>query len=579
MNPKLLKLKPKRYLCPYCGEWHEWELNYPLEDYDGEEWEIYDSWEGEYVVSTGVADLRCPNDLEDYDDRHIYFRFKEGKCYFKTFSECDSKKEIDSRILINDIVESDKKPRVIFHVPFTSETEVNNMSCEDCGSKDVCIVCKLGEKNDGYHMEIPFGFEFDKDDYMRYSNVWRLAHEQALKEQRQNARKWASQNGQRNKQAGNCQEQVTEATQPKDKEETTMGATMKTSIISQLYEKSPKENIETIKAWAEQYKPVLQWAVPVAAVYGAYRILNSGEFDLSVNNIAETCEKQLGFKVELLENKKALKELMVIGGLSAGAYGALKIISGIFGENEKKDVSVEELEDGMSQLENVSKKFAWIQPKTEDMLPIALSVILVYIALHKPNASGKIAGKVSNFAEDVKIRFETYFDLAKLFVQDKFNMDLSNDKDQKKLRICGFLVASLAIFAILYGKKVLETKSDGEEESEEGHEKSSKTMESFAEQAKKIIAKIAPTMYTTLITFLVSKKILMLEDSTETLVENGNNEEAPSEPASATDETMPGVAEEEQEGMDWAKSDMSANYQSAQPMQPSQPTQPTQDDF
>ena len=158
-------------------------------------------------------------------------------------------------------------------------------------------------------------------------------------------------------------------------------------------------------------------------------------------------------------------------------------------------------------------------------------------------------------------------------------MDLSNDKDQKKLRICGFLVASLAIFAILYGKKVLETKSDGEEESEEGHEKSSKTMESFAEQAKKIIAKIAPTMYTTLITFLVSKKILMLEDSTETLVENGNNEEAPSEPASATDETMPGVAEEEQEGMDWAKSDMSANYQSAQPMQPSQPTQPTQDDF
>ena len=222
MNPKLLKLKPKRYLCPYCGEWHEWELSNPLEDYDGEEWEIYDSWEGEYVVSTGVADLRCPNDLEDYDDRHIYFRFKEGKCYFKTFSECDSKKEIDSRILINDIVESDKKPRVIFHVPFTSETEVNNMSCEDCGSKDVCIVCKLGEKNDGYHMEIPFGFEFDKDDYMRYSNVWRLAHEQALKEQRQNARKWASQNGQRNKQAGNCQEQVTEATQPKDKEETTM---------------------------------------------------------------------------------------------------------------------------------------------------------------------------------------------------------------------------------------------------------------------------------------------------------------------------------------------------------------------
>ena len=544
MNPKLLKLKPKRYLCPYCGEWHEWELNYPLEVYDGEVYEASFICSNQPIGCNKGKYTIFFRDCNDYDFDYCFYS-TEPLCKRANF-------ELEGKIKIKAITESSDEPRVTFKVPFKPRKTVGTYECLDCDSRRVCNLVSLSDAGYDDHMEIPFGFEFDRDDYMQYSNVGRLAREQALKAQRN--------------------------TEPKDKEETTM----KTSIMSQLYEKSPKENIETIKAWAEQYKPVLQWAVPVAAVYGAYRILNSGEFDLSVNNIAETCEKQLGFKVELLENKKALKELMVIGGLSAGAYGALKLISGIFGENEKKDVSVEELEDGMSQLENVSKKFAWIQPKTEDMLPIALSVILVYIALHKPNASGKIAGKVSNFAEDVKIRFETYFDLAKLFVQDKFNMDLSNDKDQKKLRICGFLVASLAIFAILYGKKILETKSDGEEESEEGHEKSNKTMESFAEQAKKIIAKIAPTMYTTLITFLVSKKILMLEDSTETLDENGNNEEASSEPASATDETMPGVAEEEQEGMDLAKSDMSAHYQSGQPIQPSQPTQltqPTQDDF
>ena len=335
-------------------------------------------------------------------------------------------------------------------------------------------------------------------------------------------------------------------TQPKEKEKTTM----KTSIMSQLYEKSPKENLEAIKAWTEQYKHVLQWVVPVGAVYGAYRILNSGEFDLSVNNIAETCEKQLGFKIKFLENKKVLKELMAIGGLSAGAYGAIKLISGVFGKNEKKDVSAKELEDGMNQLESVSKKFAWIQPKTEDMLPIALSVILVYIALHKPNTSGKIVGKVSDFAESIKIRFETYFDLVQLFIQDKFKMDLSNEKDQKKLRICGFLVASLAIFAILYGKKVLGTKSDDKEKSEERDEKCSKTMEDFAEQAKKIIAKIAPTMYTTLLTFLISKKILMLEDPMEILGEVENNEETSNVSASATDETVSDATVKEQEEAD-----------------------------
>ena len=146
-----------------------------------------------------------------------------------------------------------------------------------------------------------------------------------------------------------------------------------TSIKTLLYERSPKENMAMLKTWAEKYKPVLKWAVPVAAVYGAYRILNSDEFDLSVNNVAETCEKKLGFRMECLENKKALKELMVLGGLSAGAYGAVQALSGLLGANndEKEispDISVEEVETGMNQLQSISKKFSWLQPKTENML-------------------------------------------------------------------------------------------------------------------------------------------------------------------------------------------------------------------
>ena len=213
------------------------------------------------------------------------------------------------------------------------------------------------------------------------------------------------------------------------------------------------------------------------------------------------------------ENRKALKELMVLGGLSAGAYGAMKAVTSILGAKDE-DCSVEEVEAGMNQLESVSKKFAWIQPKTEDMLPIALSVILVYVALHKPNPNGKIANKVSDFTEDLKIRFDTYIELAKLFIEDKFKMDLSTEEDQKKLRICGFLVAFMAVFAFLYGKKAFESKKAPEEEQEEPKEQE-RSLGTYIKQIKEILKKVAPTVYTTLFTFLASKKILELEEPLE----------------------------------------------------------------
>ena len=239
-------------------------------------------------------------------------------------------------------------------------------------------------------------------------------------------------------------------------------------------------------------------------------ILNSKEFDFSVNNIADTCEKQLGFKIEFLEDKKALKELMVLGGLSAGAYGAMKAVSGILGAQEKEDITVEEVESGMKKLDAISKKFSWIQPKTEDMLPIAFSVIFVYVALHKPKFTGKIADKVKLLTEDFKIRIGIYLSLAKDFISDKFNMDLADENEQKRLKICVLLMAMVGIFVFLYGKKVL-----GDKTEENDAESSSKSVKAFVEKAKVIMEKMAPTVYTTLITFLVSKKLLQLQENEE----------------------------------------------------------------
>lgn len=505
MDKGLLNLTPTQYLCPYCGEWHNWYLPNKLGYYD--------------VLDPAVLECDRQLPLCRYRETHIYF--SNGYCYYKTVPTCSpGNLDINSQIPIEDIVESSEEPRVTFAVSFTTDGDVGKKGdCQDCCSRNICLMCKLGDENNSRHMHITFGFEFEQSDYEKFSKAFFLKRKERELQERKDVLSQKELELQ----------ELEQSIQPKVKEGTSMAETTKkkTSIKSILYENSPKENFETLKAWAEKYKPVLKWAVPVAAVYGAYRILNSGEFDLSVNNIAETCEKQFGFKLSFLENKRALKELMVIGGLSAGAYGAVKAASCIFGAKEEKDISVEEVEAGMNQLESISKKFAWIQPKTEDMLPIAFSVILVYVTLHKPKFTGKTGNKLRAITEDFRIKIDTYIDLIKLFVQDKFNINLSNEEEQKKLKICAFLIALSGVFVFLYGKKVLGNK-EASEESEHDKDELSKSAVSFVEQAKVIIEKIAPTVYTSLITMMVSKKLLMLNEVSEVLEVN-EDDESPSD--------------------------------------------------
>ena len=301
-----------------------------------------------------------------------------------------------------------------------------------------------------------------------------------------------------------------------NKEDTIMAkkeATKNLTIKTALYERSPKENLETVKLWAEKYKPTLRWVIPVVTIYGAYRILNSKEFDLTVNNVAEKCEEKFGFKLKILEDKKALKELMALGGISAGAYGALKIATNMLGSDKKElikegDMSIEDFDREMNKLDQTAKKFSWIQPKMEEMLPIALSVILVYVSLHKPKKDSKIFGKIWSLSEDIQVKIKAYLVLAKLFIEAKFKIDLSDEKQQKKAKAFAGIIAILGICAFIYGKKVL-----GDKTAENEEKAVSDQTEKFVEQLKDIIRKIAPTAYTTLVTMLVSKKILKLEDA------------------------------------------------------------------
>ncbi len=508
MEKELLNLTPTQYLCPICGEWHNWKHPHHLG--------YYTPISPATFKNSSVYPADCAT------ERYSIFVNGEYLHYYTIGEMCGrSRFSLNGKFPIESIIEHTDQPIVTFNVPFTSSNPVGRkeLYCSNCSFKYKCNLIKLSDNGDSVHMKIPLGFKFEQSDYEKFSKVFFLKRKERELQEREDVLRHKELELQ----------ELEQSIQQKVKEGTSMAETTKkkTSIKSILYENSPKENFETLKVWAEKYKPVLKWAVPVAAVYGAYRILNSGEFDLSVNNIAETCEKQFGFKLSFLENKRALKELMVIGGLSAGAYGAVKAASCIFGAKEEKDISVEEVEAGMNQLESISKKFAWIQPKTEDMLPIAFSVILVYVTLHKPKFTGKTGNKLRAITEDFRIKIDTYIDLIKLFVQDKFNINLSNEEEQKKLKICAFLIALSGVFVFLYGKKVLGNK-EALEESEHDKDELSKSAVSFVEQAKVIIEKIAPTVYTSLITMMVSKKLLMLNEVSEVLEVN-EDDESPSD--------------------------------------------------
>lgn len=279
----------------------------------------------------------------------------------------------------------------------------------------------------------------------------------------------------------------------KNKEDTVMATTLR----EQIYEHSPKENIELIKDFLERYKPALRWAVPVACVYGAYRIVNSKDID--VNELSKKCKKEMGFEFEVLKDKKTLKELVALGGIVAGAYAFCKVLN--FAGNMTSP-SIEEIEEKMETVEEAHKKFDWIQPKVEKLMPVAVSVLVVYVLTQKPQWFEKAKEKVDNVVGDVSTKTGVYLDMAKLFISAKLNIDLDDEEQAKKFRAFAMLSAVVGVGAFLYGKGVFNMKDD------ESFMDKNPQVKEFIEQTKAIMEKILPTAFSAVTTYMVTKHII-----------------------------------------------------------------------
>ena len=209
MERKLLNLTPKRYLCPYCGEWHEWSKCHELGYYDS----------SRYTAEFSCDECPGHSSIGNYS---IYF--SDDYLYYSTDRICDKAKQaIEGKIPISSIVESSELPRVTFDVDFTAANEVGSYPCSNCVFKRQCNVCRLGTQGDGRHMKITFGFEFDQSDYNSIVKAAILARKEKELQEREHAIDSKERSLKERKDAVTSKEQVSQQPLVKEnKEDTTM---------------------------------------------------------------------------------------------------------------------------------------------------------------------------------------------------------------------------------------------------------------------------------------------------------------------------------------------------------------------
>lgn len=451
MKSELLELVPTKYLCPNCGKWHEFPYDEALDYFDS---------------SGCTADLECP---QKKNKDTVYFYFEDDTCYYGVDYDWDADK------------------------PISEFSEIGKARVQMIDSEN----------------KIKLGFEFEPSEYRKVYIDQILAEVNKREKALQAHEKELTQ---REKQLEE-QEKALQVKESEKKEEDNVMSKV-TSFKEQIYEHSPKENVELIKAFLEKYKGTLKWLVPVVSIYGAYRVLNAKDAKLNVSNLNKNCKKELGFEFDILKDKKALQELVAFGGVVSGAYALVKVFDSA---GKPEEHSVEEIEGKMDSVEEAHQKFAWIQPKAEKLMPIAASVLVVYVLTQKPQWYEKVKDKVVAITGDASAKAGVYTEMAKLFIASKLNIDLDDEAQAKKFKTFALLAAIIGICAFLYGKGVFNMEED------QTFMEKNPQLKVFIEQAKEIMEKILPTAFSAVTTYMVTKHIIDAKEEKSRLEEDKEN--------------------------------------------------------
>ena len=155
MNPKLLDLVPKRYLCPACGSWHFWcHLSTSLNNCS----------KNPVCLSNSLA---IPSACSA---RNLKVSVSENDFILKTDMLCKySDIKLDAHIPIDSVQEDSNNSRILFSIKhhLHKENEISYKECDGCDFTGKCNILRLHSKNPNRnYIEIPLGFEFDKSEFL-----------------------------------------------------------------------------------------------------------------------------------------------------------------------------------------------------------------------------------------------------------------------------------------------------------------------------------------------------------------------------------------------------------------------------
>ena len=180
MENSLLELKPRRYLCPLCGRWHEWNNQVNLRG---------GSWYSPIVFNAGsFYPTECASGKysilitykrSEYTDRtYMHYACQSDWCnYFVLKGE----------VCVATFKEHSDKPIVTVDVPLVPKSEWWNtkMTCKQCSRfkncnfyKQYIAGCIDGDFN---HPKVQLGFEFEPSEYEKFSEAGKKRRAEALK--------------------------------------------------------------------------------------------------------------------------------------------------------------------------------------------------------------------------------------------------------------------------------------------------------------------------------------------------------------------------------------------------------------
>ena len=206
IDKRILRLTPKRILCPLCGEWHDWEGK-TLQSYD-----YYNSYK--YECNDETVSIWVDGD-------HIRI-YSDSPC-----NKLNSEINVDADLLDMEYDGTDP----VIKIPFSLEADeiICESECEDCEYCDCCNFATIGDNRDDdedeYNFELEFKFEFASRYFNKYSEA---AREEKLRQQREAEEAKRQEELARQREAEEAQRQEEPARQTKSKttnqvkEETTM---------------------------------------------------------------------------------------------------------------------------------------------------------------------------------------------------------------------------------------------------------------------------------------------------------------------------------------------------------------------